>query len=188
MIDRRAGSWINLSIFGIDPVSVFPAGFLAIHNLLIRQRIIFISSDSHQGSSYIDYDEFGIYQQYGVSKGISNYSYFKLILNTYAVELSRRINQDAVNVGIHVICPGPVHSEIIKEAPGVIYFALKNIFRLVFRSPAKAAKPVLYMSVSSDYEEKSFLKKSEHTMKSRKEKNFGIGHLNFGNRLTRKPV
>ena len=118
-------------------------------------RVIFISSDSHQGSSYIDYNEFGVYSQYGVSKGISNYSYFKLILNTYAVELSRRLNTDKINVGINVICPGPVHSEIIKEAPGLIYFTLKNIFRLVFRSPAKAALPVVYMSISEDYEGKT---------------------------------
>ena len=54
------------------------------------QRIIFISSDSHQGSSYIDYEEFGKHYEYGPSKGISNYSYFKLILNTYATELSKR--------------------------------------------------------------------------------------------------
>lgn len=118
-------------------------------------RIVFISSDSHQGSSNIDYDEFGVYEQYGVSKGISNYSYFKLILNTYAVELSRRLNKDKINVGVQVICPGPVHSEIIKEAPGLIYVALKNIFRLVFRSPAKAALPVVYLSISDDYEGKT---------------------------------
>ena len=118
-------------------------------------RIIFISSDSHQGSSYIDYDEFGVYEQYGVSKGINNYSYFKLILNTYAVELSRRLNKERVDIGINVICPGPVHSEIIKEAPGIIYFALKNIFRLVFRSPAVASLPVVYMAVSDDYEGKT---------------------------------
>lgn len=118
-------------------------------------RIIFISSDSHQGSSYIDYDEFGVYEQYGVSKGINNYSYFKLILNTYAVELSRRLNKDKKTAGVNVICPGPVQSEIIKEAPGLIYIALKNIFRLVFRSPAKAALPVVYLSISDDYEGKT---------------------------------
>lgn len=118
-------------------------------------RIIFISSDSHQGSSYIDYNEFGVFEQYGTSKGISNYSYFKLILNTYAVELSRRLNKEKVNVSVNVICPGPVHSEIIKEAPWLIYITLKNIFRLVFRSPAKAALPVVYMSVSDDYEGKT---------------------------------
>jgi NAD(P)-dependent dehydrogenase (short-subunit alcohol dehydrogenase family) len=121
----------------------------------IKPRIIFISSDSHQGSSYIDYDEFGKFLDYGPSKGINNYSYYKLILNTYAVELSRRVNREDVNVGINVICPGPVHSEIIKEAPRLLYLTLKSIFRFVFRSPAKAALPVAYMSVSADYENKT---------------------------------
>ncbi len=120
-----------------------------------KPRIIFISSDSHQGSSALDYNEFGVFESYGPSKGISNYSYFKLVLNTYAVELSRRVNHDRVRIGIQVICPGPVHSEIIKEAPGVLYYTLKGIFRLVFRSPAKAALPVIYMAVSEDYEGKT---------------------------------
>ncbi len=120
-----------------------------------RPRIVFISSDSHQGSSAIDYDEFGVYEPYGVSKGISNYSYFKLVLNTYAVELSRRINQEKVNVGVNVICPGPVHTEIIKQAPRLLYLTLKSIFRIVFRPPAKAALPVVYMAISPDYEGKT---------------------------------
>jgi NAD(P)-dependent dehydrogenase (short-subunit alcohol dehydrogenase family) len=120
-----------------------------------KPRIIFISSDSHQGSSAIDYDEFGVFLPYGPSKGISNYSYFKLVLNTYAVELSRRLNREDINIGVNVICPGPVHSEIIKEAPKLLYYTLKSIFRLVFRSPAKAALPVVYMSVSDDYEGKT---------------------------------
>ena len=120
-----------------------------------KQRIVFISSDSHQGSSAIDYNEFGKYYDHGVSKGIANYSYFKLILNTYAVELSRRINPDKVNVGILVICPGPVHSNIIKEAPFVLRMMLGAIFRIIFRSPAKAALPVVYMAISEDFEGKT---------------------------------
>jgi NAD(P)-dependent dehydrogenase (short-subunit alcohol dehydrogenase family) len=115
-------------------------------------RMIFISSDSHQGASYIDYGEFGRYFHYGVSKAISNYSYFKLVLNTYATELSRRINKDSVRLGIHLICPGPVHSNIVKEAPWLLRMTLKGIFRLVFKSPARAAKPVVYMALSEDYE------------------------------------
>jgi len=115
-------------------------------------KIIFISSDSHQGATYIDYDEFGRYFKYGVSKGISNYSYFKLVLNTYATELSRRINKDAVILSINVICPGPVASNIVKEAPWLLRMTLKGIFRIVFKSPPKAARPVVYMALSPDYE------------------------------------
>ena len=115
-------------------------------------KLIFISSDSHQGASYIDYDEFGKYFEYGVSKAISNYSYFKLVLNTYATELSGRINQDSIKLSINTICPGPVHSNIVKEAPWLLRMILKGIFWVVFKSPAKAARPVVYMALSPDYE------------------------------------
>lgn len=132
-----------------------------------RPRIIFISSDSHQGSSYIDYEEFGKYVDYGPSKGINNYSYFKLILNTYATELSRRLNPDGypgqeagttsydADISVNVICPGPVHSGIIKEAPFFLRAVLGVIFKVIFRSPEKAAPPVIYMSVSPDFEKRT---------------------------------
>jgi NAD(P)-dependent dehydrogenase (short-subunit alcohol dehydrogenase family) len=115
-------------------------------------QFIFISSDSHQGATYIDYDEFGRYFEYGVSKAISNYSYFKLVLNTYATELSRRINKEKAQLSINVICPGPVHSNIVKYAPWLLRTILNGIFFIVFRSPAKAALPVVYMALSADYE------------------------------------
>jgi NAD(P)-dependent dehydrogenase (short-subunit alcohol dehydrogenase family) len=118
-------------------------------------KMIFISSDSHQGASYIDYNEFGRYFKYGVSKGISNYSYFKLLLNTYATELSRRINDGSTRLCIHTICPGPVHSNIVKEAPWLLRITLKGIFRIVFKAPSKAALPVVYMALSPDYEGKT---------------------------------
>ena len=117
-----------------------------------KPRMLFISSDSHQGSSYIDYDEFGRFFKYGVKKGIANYSYFKLVLNTFATELSRQVNQEGVDVGINVICPGPVHSGIIKEAPLPLRTVLGAIFWVIFRPPSKACLPVVYMAISPDYE------------------------------------
>jgi len=115
-------------------------------------RILYISSDSHQGSSYVDYDEFGKFYQYGASKAISNYSYFKLVVNTYMTELSRRLNRERVKVSINLICPGPVSSNIVKEAPLPLRFTLKAIFKVIFRSPKKAALPVVYMAITPDYE------------------------------------
>ncbi len=133
---------------------------------LFKPRILFISSDSHQGSSKIDFDEFGTYYDYGPSKGISDYSYFKFLLNTYAVELSRRINKDVVKACILVICPGPVHSNIVKEAPFLLRMTLKAIFWVIFRSPKKAALPVVYMSISPDYEGKTA--EYQHMFKEKK--------------------
>jgi NAD(P)-dependent dehydrogenase (short-subunit alcohol dehydrogenase family) len=118
----------------------------------VHSKLIFISSDSHRGATAIDYHEFGRYFEYGVSKGISNYSYFKLVLNTYATELSRRVNRQGVVMGINVICPGPVHSNIVKEAPWLLRMVLKGIFWVIFKSPSKAARPVVYMALSEDYQ------------------------------------
>jgi NAD(P)-dependent dehydrogenase (short-subunit alcohol dehydrogenase family) len=126
-------------------------GILKTGDPAIQSSLIFISSDSHRGATAIDYHEFGRYFEYGVSKGISNYSYFKLVLNTYATELSRRVNQDGIVMGINVICPGPVHSNIVKEAPWLLRMVLKGIFWVIFKSPSKAARPVVYMALSSDY-------------------------------------
>lgn len=120
-----------------------------------QPRIIFISSDSHRGSSAIDYNEFGRYFDYGVSKAISNYSYFKLVLNTFATELSRRLNKSGVEVQVNCICPGPVNTNIIREVPFPIRMILRGIFSIIFRSPDDAAPPVIYMASSDDFKNKT---------------------------------
>jgi NAD(P)-dependent dehydrogenase (short-subunit alcohol dehydrogenase family) len=116
-----------------------------------KPRIIFISSDSHQGSSAVDYNVFGKFEKYGVTKGMNYYSYYKLVLNTYAVELSRRLNKDDLRVNVHVICPGPVNTNIVREAPWLLRKMLKGIFYLFFKSPENAAKAVIYMAISDKY-------------------------------------
>ena len=118
-------------------------------------RIIFVSSDSHQGSSYIDFNEFGEYFDYGVSKGMNYYSYYKLVLNTLAIEFSHRLNGDNTKYGLNVICPGPVNTNIIKEAPWILRTILRGIFGIIFKKPSDAAKAVVYMSISPDYEGKT---------------------------------
>jgi NAD(P)-dependent dehydrogenase (short-subunit alcohol dehydrogenase family) len=116
-------------------------------------RIIFISSDSHQNASAIDFEEFGKYQPYGIRKAMNNYSYYKLVMNTFAAELSRRLNpQRKTNVSVNVICPGPVNSNIIRHAPGGLRIILKFILTLFFQSPDKAAQPVIYLAASEEME------------------------------------
>jgi len=120
-----------------------------------QQRLIFISSDSHRGSSNIDYQEFGKYFEYGVSKAISNYSYFKLVLNTFATELSKRLNKDKTLLQVNIICPGPVNTNIIRETPFLVRIALRAIFSVIFRSPTKASQPVIYLASSDDFQGKT---------------------------------
>lgn len=120
-------------------------------------RILFISSDSHQGASSIDWEEFGKYFDYGINKAMSNYSYYKLMLNTYATELSRRLvgNDGLPDVSVNVMCPGPVNSNIARDAPPLLFAFMKLIFRIFFRSPEVAARPVAYLCASPEVEGKT---------------------------------
>lgn len=141
------------------------SNFILINLLLVHKiikpdiknqpRIIFISSDSHRGSSAIDYNEFGRYFNYGVSKAISNYSYFKLVLNTFATELSRKLNRDGIVAQVNCICPGPVNTNIIREVPFLIRIVLRAVFTIIFRSPTKASQPVIYLASSDDFIDKT---------------------------------
>lgn len=114
-----------------------------------------LSPPTHTVSSGIDYDQFGTYEEYGVTKGMNYYSYYKLILNTYATELSRRLNKENLEVVVDIICPGPVNSNIAREAPWLLHKLLKMIFFLAFKSPRKAARAVIYMALSKDYQNRS---------------------------------
>ncbi|MCA9549293.1 MAG: SDR family NAD(P)-dependent oxidoreductase [Myxococcales bacterium] len=117
-------------------------------------RVIVISSDSHQGAAAIDWEDFGRYREFGVNGAIHNYSYFKLILNTWATELSRRVNPSvgAVDVSINVMCPGPVDTNIVRDAPVLLRGFLRGVFKVFFRSPEVAARPVILMAASPDFE------------------------------------
>jgi len=148
---------------GLDEMFLvnYLANFMLVHRLLSADvfasgapHIVFISSDSHQGASAVDYDEFGRFRPYGVSKAINNYSYFKLLLNTFAVELSRRLERAGSDIRVNVICPGPVNSNIIKEAPWLLRIVLRAIFTIIFRSPKQAARAPVYMAISNDYADK----------------------------------
>jgi NAD(P)-dependent dehydrogenase (short-subunit alcohol dehydrogenase family) len=115
-------------------------------------RIVFVSSDSHRGASAIDWNEFGRYEDYGVNKGINNYSYFKLVLNTFGAELARRLAPGgAIDVATHVMCPGPVNSDIVRDAPWALRLFLKGVFSVFFRSPEVAARPAVYMCVAPEF-------------------------------------
>jgi len=118
-----------------------------------RPRIIFTSSDSHRNADPIDFEELGIYQDYGVNGGISRYSYYKLVLNTYSSELSRRLNPDGqVDVSVQAACPGPVNTNIAREAPPFLKVFLNTFFRLFFQSPEKAAPPFIYLAAAEEME------------------------------------
>lgn len=120
-------------------------------------RILFVASESHRNPDSFDWDNFGLYKDYTIGKSIELYGYYKLLLTTFAAELSRRLNPDgSVHCSVFALCPGPINSNIGREAPAVFQPLLKLVFGLFFRSPEKAAVPVMYLAASPDMEGKAF--------------------------------
>jgi NAD(P)-dependent dehydrogenase (short-subunit alcohol dehydrogenase family) len=119
-------------------------------------RVIFVSSETHRDPKEFDWDSFGVYKEYNISKSIELYGYYKLLLTTFAVELSRRLNEVEFKCSVFALCPGPVNTNIGREAPKIFHPLMRLIFMIFFKSPAKAAIPVVYLAASPDLENKPF--------------------------------
>lgn len=110
-------------------------------------RVILVSSEAHQSSEPINFDHFGYFVDYGLKDGIKHYGLSKLHTSTFAHELSRRLNpNNKVNVSVFSLCPGPVASNIAREAPAFLKPILTPIISLFFRKPETAAEPILYLA------------------------------------------
>ena len=119
-------------------------------------RIIIVDSESHRDPVDYDWENFGQFQPHSIGKTVALYGYYKLLLITFAYELSRRVNKDAFTHSVFSLCPGPVNSNIAREAPALFQPLLKLVFGIFFRSPAKACEPVVYLAASKSVEGKSF--------------------------------
>jgi len=131
-------------------------------------RIILVSSESHRDPKEFKWSEFGVFQSHGVNQTVALYGYYKLLLTTFSVELARRLNLgEDVKCSVFTLCPGPVNSNIAREAPALFQPLLKLVFKLFFRSPETAAEPIIYFAASPMMEgikcEYFFLMNQKHT-------------------------
>jgi NAD(P)-dependent dehydrogenase (short-subunit alcohol dehydrogenase family) len=108
-----------------------------------KPRIVFVTSESHRGAGPIDFAKFGEFQSYGALAGVKVYGYSKLLLSTYAGWLARRLGAAA---SVHHVCPGPVNTDIAREAPFWLKPVLGIVMERFFRSPEEAAGPVAYLA------------------------------------------
>ena len=110
-------------------------------------RIVFVVSEAHRSAGPIDFEHFGVLVDYGLKDGLKHYGSSKLHSCTLAQELSRRLNPSAneVRVAVHALCPGPVNSNIAREAPAYMKPLLSPVMGLLFARPEKAARPVTHL-------------------------------------------
>lgn len=125
-------------------------------NTDLLPRIIFVTSESHRNPKIFNWEDFGKYIPFSIGKSVELYGYYKLLLVTFAKELSLRLNQTEPNYSVFALCPGPVNSNIAREAPMVFKPLLRLVFTIFFRSPKKASEPLLYLAASPQEEAKLF--------------------------------
>ncbi len=119
-------------------------------------RIIFVSSESHRNPKSYDWDAFGVYKEYSMGKTVELYGYYKLLMTTFANALALRLNASGqIHYSVFALCPGPINSNIAREAPVLFKPLLKLVFGIFFRSPKVAVQPVIYFATSSEVEGKS---------------------------------
>jgi NAD(P)-dependent dehydrogenase (short-subunit alcohol dehydrogenase family) len=119
-------------------------------------RIVFITSEVHRSAPQVDFDTLGAFREYGMRGSMREYAVNKLLVSTFAVELSRRLKEAGrPRAAVHQLCPGPVNSGIAREAPAWIKPLLKVLFWLLFRSPGRAAEPVVFLCCSRAIEGRS---------------------------------
>ena len=113
-------------------------------------RIVFVASESHRNAKEFKWGDFGTFFPHSVGKTVELYAYYKLLLVTFARELSRRIKEKDLKISVFTLCPGPVNSNIAREAPWLFKPLLRLVFFLFFSSPKKASEPLVYFSASKD--------------------------------------
>lgn len=119
-------------------------------------RIIFVSSESHRNPEQFEWNTFGEFAAHNMAKTVERYGYYKLLLTTFSQELERRLNSTgSPSYSVFALCPGPVNSNIAREAPALVQPLMKLVFKLFFNSPAKAAEPVIYLAASKKLEGKN---------------------------------
>jgi NAD(P)-dependent dehydrogenase (short-subunit alcohol dehydrogenase family) len=120
-------------------------------------RIVFVSSESHRHPPEFRWESFGVYKEYTMKKTVEYYGYYKLLLTTFTRELTRRLPANGNGpVSVFALCPGPVNSNIAREAPALFQPLMKLIFALFFKSPNKAAEPVMFLALSKEMEGKDY--------------------------------
>ena len=136
MVDR----WLRDGVIRPSDVSARPP------------RIVFVASEAHRSGAPIDFESLGAYRDFqGAGHGLKRYCATKLLMCTYAKELSRRLNTaDGPAVAVHTVCPGAIASGIAREAPAMLKPIVHPVMKLLFQSPEKAARPVIYLCCADE--------------------------------------
>jgi NAD(P)-dependent dehydrogenase (short-subunit alcohol dehydrogenase family) len=106
-------------------------------------RIVVVSSEAHRWAEPAPLDRFSEIEPYETSAVMTHYGRNKLYLTAYSWELGRLL--DPRRIGVFVLEPGAVATDIAREAPAWMRVLLDPTMRLLFQAPRVAAEPVTWL-------------------------------------------
>ncbi len=118
-------------------------------------RVVIVSSEAHRGAEALPLAALGRFEDFGMRQGMKYYGRSKHQLCALAAHFDREMNGRAPWLAVHSLCPGPVATQIARDAPSWLRPVLDPIMRAGFRSPEQAAKAVVYLAISPELEGQS---------------------------------
>lgn len=122
-----------------------------------RPRVVVVSSEAHRSAKAVDPSRIDAWVEYGARDGLRQYAATKLGLCSLATALRERTRlahePERGWLAVHVLCPGPVATDIAREAPAWAQPLLRPVMRAWFRSPERAAEPVELLACAPELEE-----------------------------------
>ncbi|GAB4212558.1 MAG: hypothetical protein OHK0013_35480 [Sandaracinaceae bacterium] len=116
-------------------------------------RVVFVSSESHRTARPLDLQALGTFRPYGMKDTVAEYGYHKLLIETWASELARRLAPTGrPEVSVHTCCPGAVATDIAREAPAWVKPVLDPTIKHLFKKPEEGAVPAVWLSCARPIE------------------------------------
>ncbi|MFO7563750.1 MAG: SDR family NAD(P)-dependent oxidoreductase [Enhygromyxa sp.] len=127
-------------------------------------RIVVVSSEAHRSGEPQPLDRLGEPERYGTSGVLARYGRSKLYLTSYAWALGGAL--DPAQIGVFVLCPGAVASDLAREAPRWMGALLRPTMKLLFQAPKVAAEPVAWLCCARELDGQTRRYLHMHTPKS----------------------
>jgi len=110
--------------------------------LAARARVVLVGSEAHRHAAYLD--DWQTPRRYGTTGVLEVYGQSKRLLHTWAEALASEVpSLDVVH-----LCPGGMATDIAREAPASLRWALDPALRLLFPGPDEAARQVSWATLT----------------------------------------
>tara|TARA_R110002050_G_scaffold53417_3_gene121474 strand:- start:1837 stop:2934 length:1098 start_codon:yes stop_codon:yes gene_type:complete len=110
-----------------------------------RPKLIVITSEMHKMATELTTEEIGHVKEFGMSGSLERYAHSKICLTTSTVQMAQ---QDHEVLEVLLYDPGPVATDIARNAPAWAKVVVDKMMQLTFKTAEESAIPVGYLAAS----------------------------------------